>query len=70
MLCTEIVFDIQNNFCTKYVLPMFCIKKSFWQRFIYTVEQNESSMLGCIETILKAYSQYGVALEQINKWDG
>ena len=22
-------------------------------------------MLGCIETILKAYSQYGVALEQI-----
>ena len=31
----------------------------------FTIEQNESSMLGCIETILKAYSQYGVALEQI-----
>ena len=24
---------IQNNFCTQYVLPMFCKKKSFWQRF-------------------------------------
>ena len=29
MLCTENVFDIQNNFCTQYVLPMFCKKKSF-----------------------------------------
>ena len=48
---------------------MFCIKKSFWQGFTYTIEQNESSMLGCIETILKAYSQYGVALEQINATD-
>ena len=33
MLWTEIVFDIQNNFCTKHVLPMFCKKKSFCQRF-------------------------------------
>ena len=33
MLCTEIVFDIQNNFCTQHVLPIFCKKKSFWQRF-------------------------------------
>ena len=35
----------------------------------FTIEQNESSMLGCIGTILKACSQpgqYGVALEQIN----
>ena len=23
MLCTEIVSDIQNNFCTQHVLPMF-----------------------------------------------
>ena len=29
MLCTEIVSDIQNNFCTQLVLPMFCKKKSF-----------------------------------------
>ena len=29
LLCTEIVFDIQNNFCTQHVLPMFCKKKSF-----------------------------------------
>ena len=29
MLCTEIVFDIQNNFFTQHVLPMFCKKKSF-----------------------------------------
>ena len=36
MLCTEIVSDIQNNFCTQYVLPMFCKKKSFWQRFTCT----------------------------------
>ena len=33
ILCTEIVSDIQNNFCTQHVLPMFCKKKSFWQRF-------------------------------------
>ena len=29
MLCAEIVFDIQNNFCIQDVLPMFCKKKSF-----------------------------------------
>ena len=29
MLCTEIVPDIQNNFCTQHVLPMFCKKKIF-----------------------------------------
>ena len=33
ILCTEIVSDIQNNFCIQHVLPMFCKKKSFWQRF-------------------------------------
>ena len=33
---TEIVSDIQNNFCTQHVLPMFCKKKSFWQRFACT----------------------------------
>ena len=33
MLCTEIVFDIQNNLCSQHVLPMFCKMKSFWQRF-------------------------------------
>ena len=29
MLCTEIVFDTQNNFCTQHVLPMFCKNKSY-----------------------------------------
>ena len=29
MLCTEIVPDIENNFCTQHVLPMLCKKKSF-----------------------------------------
>ena len=28
MLCTEIVSDIQNNFCTQQVLPIFCKKKA------------------------------------------
>ena len=32
-MCAEIVYDIQNNFCTQHVLPMFCKKKSFWKRF-------------------------------------
>ena len=35
----------------------------------FIIEQNESSMLGCIASILIACSQpgqYGVALEQIN----
>ena len=36
MLCTEIVFDIQNNFCTQHVLPIFCKKKCSWQRFTCT----------------------------------
>ena len=36
MLCAEIVSDIQNNFWTQHVLPMFCKKKSFWQRFTCT----------------------------------
>ena len=40
MLCTQIVFcsssGIQNNFWTQHVLPMFCKKKCFWQRFICT----------------------------------
>ena len=39
MLCTEIVSDIQDNFCTQHVLSMFCKKKSFWQRF--TCIENE-----------------------------
>ena len=43
MLCTEIVSDIQKFFCTQHVLPMFCKKKSFWQRFT------------CIYFTLKAY---------------
>ena len=29
MLCTEIVFDIQNSLCAQHVLPMFCKNKSF-----------------------------------------
>ena len=29
MLCTGIVFDIQNNFCTQHVLLMFYKKKNF-----------------------------------------
>ena len=33
MLCTEIVFDIQNNLFTQHVLPMFCKNKSFLQFF-------------------------------------
>ena len=36
MLCTEIVFDIQNNLCTQHVLPKFCKNKSFWQRYTCT----------------------------------
>ena len=31
MLCTEIVFVIQNNFCTQHVLPMFCKNKNFYK---------------------------------------
>ena len=33
MLCTEIVFDIQNNLGTQYVLFMFCKNENFCQRF-------------------------------------
>ena len=31
------VSDIENNFCTQHVLPMFCKKMSFWQRFTCTI---------------------------------
>ena len=54
MLCTEIVSDIQNNFCTQHVLPMFCKKKSFWQRFtcttvqwLWSVKSHYSNMPNC-----------------------
>ena len=36
MLCTEIVFEIQNDFCTQHFLPMLYKNKSFWQRFTCT----------------------------------
>ena len=29
MFCTEIILNVENNFCTQHVLPMFCQKKSF-----------------------------------------
>ena len=28
MMYTKIVFDIQNNFCTQHVLPMFCKRRA------------------------------------------
>ena len=36
----EHVSDIQNNFSTQHVLPMFCKKKSFWQRFTHSTILN------------------------------
>ena len=40
MSWTEIVSsDTQTNFCTQHVLPMFCKKKSFWQRFTCNSDQ-------------------------------
>ena len=36
MLCTEIVSDIQDNFCTQHVVSVFYVKKSFWKRFTCT----------------------------------
>ena len=55
MLCTEIVFDIQNNLCTQHVLPMFCKNKSFWQRFTCT-DQAPSSTLKPEAQVPKAAS--------------
>ena len=37
-MCTGIVFDIQNNFCTQHVLPMFCKKEEFLTKiYLYSV---------------------------------
>ena len=36
MLCKKIVSDMQNNFCTQHVVPTFCEKKNFWQKFTCT----------------------------------
>ena len=44
MLCTEIVSDIENSFCTQHVLHMLCQKKSFRQRFTCTEEENEDEL--------------------------
>ena len=41
MLCTKIVSDIQNNFCTQIVNLMFCKKESFWQRFTCNLGKKE-----------------------------
>ena len=43
MLGTEIVSDIQNNFFTQRVLPMFYKKKSFWQKFTCTDQAPSST---------------------------
>ena len=40
-MCTKNVSDIQNNISTQHVLPMFCKKKSFWQRFTCKEEKIE-----------------------------
>ena len=34
---SKTVLNVRNNFCTQHVLPMFCKKKSFSQRFTCTV---------------------------------
>ena len=31
-----ILYQLTDNFCTQYVLPMFCKKKNFWQRYTCT----------------------------------
>ena len=53
MLCTEIVSDIQNNFCTQHVLPTLCKKKSFWQRFTCNVTSSNFWVFLSIRTRLK-----------------
>ena len=58
MLHTEIVFYIQNNFCTQHVLPMFCKKKSFWQRFTCKLKQKSKKLFHFAE-ILQSRRQYG-----------
>ena len=61
MLCTEIVFDIQNNFCTQHVLSMFCKKKSFWQRFTCT---NISSCMLYSYSMLMKFVKYLVVSDR------
>ena len=40
MLCTEIVSDIQNNFCTQHVRPKFCKKEEFLTKiYLYSLTQ-------------------------------
>ena len=41
MLCTEIVSDIQNNFCTQHVLPKVLQKEELLTKiYLYTGRQN------------------------------
>ena len=38
-MCTEIVSDIQNNYCTQHILPMFCKKEALLTKiYLYLSE--------------------------------
>ena len=66
MLCTEIVPDIQNNFCTQHFLPMFCKKKSFWQRFTCTKEYLYLLSFSIPSTSISLFSVAIFSSEQLN----
>ena len=42
MLCTEIVSDIQNNFCTKHVLPHVLQKEEFLKKIYLYMKGGKS----------------------------
>ena len=56
MLCTEIVFDIQNNFCTQHVLPMF----QFGSLIFWTCNLMNNLTLYCVlvDAKIRAFDQH------------
>ena len=57
MLCTVIVSDIKNNFCTQLFVPMFCKKKSLWQRFTCSIKMGTKALMVTSEVIIRKYSR-------------
>ena len=56
ILCTEFVFDVQNNVCTQHVLPMFWKKKSLWKRFTCKKANELALSLDALNTSLKLHA--------------
>ena len=63
----KLFFDIQNNFCTQHVLPLFCKKKSFWQRFSFNkmVQNYRAFYMKLFQKLVHEWKQLTTTLNKL-----